>query len=457
MSGRFFLFFILSFLFFQRTFAQTNTVDSLKLALQNADHDTTRCDAYIQWGEAIYLAFPDSSLSLWKKAEALCEKNISQDKNNKRAYLLRLANVLSDMGTVYHHQGRISGALEYLHKSLKVCEEINEKAAISITLNNIGAIYFDQGDYTKALDCYQKSLKINQELDDKRWIGNLMNNIASIYDQQGDQAKALEYLKEGLKNYESIGHTRGIASSLHNIAGVYRDQNNDEMALEYYTRSLKIREELSDMEGVAAVYNSIASLKLGKGKTEEALGYATKGMLTAKGVGFPGVISRSASILKRIFLIQNKYKDAYEMYELEIKMKDSLLNEETQKATLKKQLQYDYEKKEAVAEAVHKKELESQQEIANEKSRKQAIVTWSVVGGLLLVLFFAAFIFRSLNLTRKQKRLIEIQKTVVEQQKHLVEEHQKEIIDSIMYARRIQQSLLPGEKYIERTLKRLNK
>jgi hypothetical protein len=45
----------------------------------------------------------------------------------------------------------------------------------------------------------------------------------------------------------------------------------------------------------------------------------------------------------------------------------------------------------------------------------------------------------------------------VENQKQKVEEKQKEIIDSIKYAKRIQQSLLPTEKYIEKNLKRLKK
>ena len=44
----------------------------------------------------------------------------------------------------------------------------------------------------------------------------------------------------------------------------------------------------------------------------------------------------------------------------------------------------------------------------------------------------------------------------VETQKQKVEEKQKEILDSIQYAKRIQVSLLPTEKYIDKTLKRLN-
>ena len=283
--------------------SQESKIDSIQLAFKNAKHDSARCDIYLTWGEMIYFEFPDSAVSLWQKAETIAEKNISSDKNKKKIYLIRLANALSNIGTVYHHQGKIPNALEYLYKSLKVCEEINDKAAISITLNNIGAIYFEQEDFEKALDCYEKSLKINIELGDKRWIGNLMNNMASIYDQQGNQIKALEYLREGLKNYEEIDHKRGISSSLNNIAGIYKDQNKIPEALEYYQKALKIREELSDKDGKAGILNNIANLKLINGETNEAFIYAKKGMQTSKEMGYPNLISRSANILKRIFRI----------------------------------------------------------------------------------------------------------------------------------------------------------
>jgi spermidine synthase len=56
----------------------------------------------------------------------------------------------------------------------------------------------------------------------------------------------------------------------------------------------------------------------------------------------------------------------------------------------------------------------------------------------MLVLVFAFFIYRSLKVTRHQK--------------HIIEEKQKEILDSIYYAKRIQTSLLPTQKYLEKHL-----
>lgn len=77
---------------------------------------------------------------------------------------------------------------------------------------------------------------------------------------------------------------------------------------------------------------------------------------------------------------------------------------------------------------------------------------------LVLLIIVGSIRFRERSL---RKRQAELEKTVGErtlevvQQKHLIEEKQKEIIDSIRYARRIQESLLPKEKYIARKLKEL--
>jgi serine phosphatase RsbU (regulator of sigma subunit) len=90
-----------------------------------------------------------------------------------------------------------------------------------------------------------------------------------------------------------------------------------------------------------------------------------------------------------------------------------------------------------------------------------------------LAILFAGFIFRSLHITRKQKHIIELQKIKVDEineelhhqnrevlaqrneiqfQKHLVEEHQKEIVDSITYAKRIQDAILPPIELIKEKL-----
>ena len=95
-------------------------------------------------------------------------------------------------------------------------------------------------------------------------------------------------------------------------------------------------------------------------------------------------------------------------------------------------------------------EQEKKEAIAQAESKKQQIIIWSICAILVLVFVFAVFVYRSF--LQKQKINIEIT-----QQKHMIEEKQKEILDSIHYAKRIQTALLTSERYIDKNLNKLTK
>ncbi|MBK9285203.1 MAG: tetratricopeptide repeat protein [Sphingobacteriaceae bacterium] len=427
--------------------AQNHAIDSLKLALKNAKHDTTRCNILSILAET---ASDEEWPAFNEQLKVLAEKNIANNSEPKKLYLKHLADALNYIGYLAGNQGDIPKALEYYHKSLKIYEEIGDKEGIALSLNNIGGIYSNQGDIPKALEYYHKSLKIREEIGDKLGIATSLNNIGFIYQAQGDISKALEYYRKSLKIYEEIRDKQGIALSLNNIGGTYSNQGDIPKGLEYYHKSLKIQEEIRDKLGIARSLNNIANLNLKKGQVKEALVFAKKGMQTAKELGYPENIKHSAYTLNQIFQKQNKYKEAFEMYELEIKMRDSINNQETQKAAIKKQIQYTYEKQEEVAKAEHKKELEKQQALAEEKNTRQNIIIGSVAMGLLLVLIFAGYVFKTLKATRKQK-------TLIEHKNKEIEEKQKEILDSIQYARRIQMAQIPSEKRVLVMINKLKK
>jgi accessory gene regulator protein AgrB len=60
-------------------------------------------------------------------------------------------------------------------------------------------------------------------------------------------------------------------------------------------------------------------------------------------------------------------------------------------------------------------------------------------------------------LLERSVKFIDYQKQQIQKQKHIVEDKQKDILDSIHYAKRIQTALMTNEKYIERKLNELNK
>jgi serine phosphatase RsbU (regulator of sigma subunit) len=378
-----------------------------------------------------------------------------------------ISTSLNNIGYIYQQQGDIPKALEYNHQSLKIKEQIDDKEGIAMSLNNIGGIHADQNDFDTALEYYYKCLEILKEIDDKRSVAITINNIALIYSKKGDLAKALKYNIQSLKIKEQIGDKEGIAMSLNNIGLIYKEMTySDELlvqekdsllnkSLEHHIRGLKIQEEIGDKSGKIISLINIGYILITQKKIDSAEDYAQRSFELAKELGFHIHMQSAAEILSTIYEKQGKGMQALKMQKLYITMRDSINNEETQKATAQQQAKYEYEKQKAVDDAEHDKLLAIEQE----EKKKQQILTVVTGVGLGLVIVFLIFVFNRLQVTKNQKLVIENQKIEVEQQKEVVElahseleEKNQEIMDSITYAKRIQSAILPPAKVVKEYL-----
>ncbi len=450
-------FIIFIFIFPISVLAQNSFIDSLKVELKNAKHDTTRCSILNLLSEnASEEEWPEYNEQLLKLAEkSVTKANVAL----KPIYLKHLGVALNNAGYLATNKGDIPKALEYLHRSLKIQEEVNDKKGVASSLINIGFIYDGQGDNQKAIDYNQRSLVILYEIKDKELIGSCLNNIGNIYQKQGDLDKALVYFQKGLKARQQQADKMGIANSINNIGLIYYKEKDHTKALEYFHQSLKIAEELSDKRGISLSTNLIATALQDFGKIKEAQKYSIWSLTISKELGYPENIRRAAMRLKEIYKSQDNFKNALEMYELERLMRDSIYNTESRRASIKKQLQYQYEKKAAADSVKHDEEqkvknalLTAQRaQLKQEKTQRLALY-----GGLVLVIAFLGFVFNRFRVARKQKVIIEQQKVLVDEAFTHLEEKNKEVMDSIHYAKRIQTALLTSEKYIERKLNELN-
>ncbi len=462
----------------------------------------------------IYLIKGDYNVSL--EYFFKCNK-IHEEIGNKKGVALALNNI----GVAYNNLGNISKSIEYYNKSIVVQKEAGDKKGIALTLNNIGYIYNSQGDIANALNYFDRSLKIREEIDDRKGMAQSLNNIGTVYHDQGDLQKALEYHKKCLNIREELGDKSGIAYSLNNIGAVFIDMGNESAGMEYYEKSLKIRVEIDDKKGIAYSLNNIGYLYLSRNDCEKALVYYQKGLKIneetgdKKGIssslknigiiflrqnktekskqfaekahklalelGFPSDIRKTSSLLKDIYLKMGNYKQALEYYELEIKMRDSIANEDNFKKAMKQQARYEYEKKSATDSIAYVKAMEIKNlrmAKVEEEKKKQKIVLMAFILGFVIILVFSVVVFRLFIQKKKaniilaeQKLQIEIknnnlqqaneeisaqrdeieaqrdeiaaQRDLVTEQKEHIEEQKKEITDSITYAKRIQQAMLP--------------
>lgn len=93
-----------------------------------------------------------------------------------------------------------------------------------------------------------------------------------------------------------------------------------------------------------------------------------------------------------------------------------------------------------------------------ELSSRENTITLFIFGAIIFGILMI-FVVRS-NILRKQinkelaaqKDIITEQKNEVEGQKHLIEEKQKEIVDSITYAKRLQEAILPAQEIVDKHL-----
>lgn len=498
--------------------AQISKIDSLTILFKNAKHDTTRGNIYIALSDEYFLSNPDTIIPISNLTIALANKH-KNEKNKRllNKYLTYKAEAFNNIGGINAQSGDMKTALIFLNKSLKIREQIGDQEKIAQSLNNLGGLYDYLGEVDKALMTFQKSLRIQKKKNNKEGIAMVMNNIAGIYQGRGDILRALNYYLKCLKIQEEIGDNKGKATILNNIGNVYYNQCDYKNSMDFYTKSLEAYKKLENKRGVAFVLENIANIYIKQGEIPKATLFLNRSLemrelIDDKG-GIASCLLHLGSILKNkgeifkalsyferslkihreiqnkngicaaqghiagIYFIQNKiglarlyidssftsskelgyidniqtaefilskidsasqnFKDAYNHFKQYIVLRDSANNEETRKSTTRNQLKYEFEKKEAVIKEQQNKE----REIAQEKNKFQQIIIWSVIAGLLFVIVFAVFIFRSLKTTHRQKIIIE--------------EKQREIIDSIHYAKRIQQSLLTSEKYIDIQLKKL--
>ena len=438
------------------TLSQENKIDSLLVILKTEKQDTNTVRILCELSEES--SDNKDVFQYAQQALQLAEKLFSSSNDKKVSIVLKkyMAGALNNIGYAQSKQGNIPQALESYHKSLKIFEETGDKEGVIDLLNNIGIIYQNQGDIQQALEYFNRSLIIGEEIGNKIGISYSLNNIGVIYQRENNFHKAIEYYDKSLKIREEIGDKEGIGFSLNNIGVIYKIEAERESshlnlkdslfnkALEYFLRSLNVQEAIKNNEGIAIAFNNIGFIYLRQNNIKKAEEYCNRSLQISKQYDFPANIRNASELLSKIYEKQGKYKEAYEIYQVFKKMADSVSNVETRKSAVKKQMQYQFEKKESLMKA----EQEKERAVAEEKNRKQKIITWSVVCGLLLVILFAGFIFRSLRITRKQKQIIEVQKTEVEKSKHIIEEKNKDITDSINYARRIQQAKLPKKEDI---------
>jgi len=244
---------------------------------------------------------------------------------------------------------------------------------------------------------------------------------------------ALEYFLKSLSLRDTADYYE-LANTYSNIGLTYAQDKQFDKAELYLSKALKLRIEIGDEEGVALSHVNFSDFYFVKKDMLKAKESAEKAYQLCKDLGMPEDVQISTEMLSEIHKSLKNYKEGWEFYEIYIETRDKLRNDENITALIEQNAQFEFDKKQAIKEAEHQKDIE----IFSEKEKNQKLITLGVIVILLIVFLSLIIIVKRLKITRKQKRVIEVQK--------------QEIVDSITYAKRIQEAILPTTEAIQAAL-----
>lgn len=344
---------------------------------------------------------------------------------------------------------------EHFYESLRLFETLKDTLNMARSNQNIGQLYYYQKDYDSALDFYTKSQKMFELVNNTRGLAMSYNNLGRLFKKQEKIDEALASFEKSKLLLESINDNKSIVQILGNMSLIYKRLSNYDKALSMTDEIITYAEKSKDNSTLITALSNKASINNKLNNTTIALKSATRAYKLSEGANLPKKSMMTSVILFNIYKKQGNYQKALEFYENYIAIKEELLNEENKRGLIRKEYEFEYDKKmlaDSIKDAEAKKVLDAQIATQKAKLKQEKTQKIALYGGLVVLALFGGFVYNRFRLAKKQKAIIEKQKKEVEIAHEELEEVHKEITDSINYAERIQRSFLATEEILNNNL-----
>ena len=390
-----------AFLFILYSFVlngQNNPIDSLKEVLQTQKEDTNRVKTLIKLGSVLADSIEyDNALKYTNEARVLSAKlgfkrgqgqayeaiawihqirgDYPEAKSNYLSGITiyeelgsksKVANLTNRVAASYYTEGDITEALKTSYDALKIYEELKEKSGIAYTYLLLGGFYYVDKNYSESLKNFQTGLKLYDELGDKFGVTYTRLQIRRIDVQQGNNTEALRKFVEVLKVFEKekiepwIAETHIYMGELFERLGdnnKINPQTNYSEALKNYIQNLSFYEKIRDNGAITTGYYYVGKINIKLGNLQAAKVYLEKALQLAREIGSKGDLRDTYQSFSVLDSSQGDYKQAYEHHKMYILYRDSVSNEETKKKLVRVSMQYEFDKKEALARAEREKKI----------------------------------------------------------------------------------------------------
>jgi serine phosphatase RsbU (regulator of sigma subunit) len=299
-----------------------------------------------------------------------------------------------NIGAAYSEMKEGSKSLEYTYRVLSSENEIHK----GLALNNIGETYLNM-------------IKNNVQIKDIP----LIENISLESNNEDNEPIILElvfnYLNKSVEDFSSVGATNYKVHPLVNLGKYYDYVGNKKEAESSFSEAWEIAEENH-------------------------------------------LLNEQRIIAEKLYLINKEQKDTKETLKWHEKystIKDSLNSKENQQEMGKQFAQFEYNNIRLKDSLEQVKKDEIQQIKIDQQERNieaEQLKKYYLFGGLIGTFLLLLILFRRFNITKKQKKLIELQKTEMERKQVELSKSHLAIRDSINYSKKIQKAIFPSPNYV---------
>ncbi len=221
------------------------------------------------------------------------------------------AMVLHHLAIMLQRRGEYEEALGRYEQSLRIEEELGNRAGVAGSLHNIGALHQARGEYVEALGRYEQSLRIAEELGDRAGVAVSLHQLGNLHYLRGKYGEALERYEQSLRIEEELGNRAGVAGSLHQLGMLHEARGEYVEALGRYEQSLRMFEELGDRAGVAGSLHQLGNLHYLRGEYVEALGRYGQSLRIKEELGDRAGVASSHGQIGKLFTETGRYAEAF--------------------------------------------------------------------------------------------------------------------------------------------------
>lgn len=417
--------------------AQQSLPDSLNKIAVSVGNDSA-AKLYVQLARHFLSVSPDSVVIYANKALKIAPAN---------SIAIGDANI--QIGNYSHMSGNMDSAIYYYTKAQTHFKNINNEKGIGKVYQSFAVVKQSLKDYEGALNDNLQAIVIYEKIGFRKGLTMAYMGAGNNNKFLGKKKEASIYFYKAMDNAFSLGDSAFYYQTMAEYASLKFNMGEIDSSIYYFDKSIPYLESNNFRYNLITAYITYSEILIHEKPINDELvrKYTFGSLAIAKELGAKDNLQYIYRQIGLYYVYKDKPDSVYHYMMLSKAMADSLCATQNMEILHETQTKFETEKKDL--QIINQSlELSAQEKENEAKTRMLLIGTL----GLIVVGVFAVIAYRNFRKTKRanliineQKERVEAQKEEIEKQKILVEVKQKEITDSITYAKDIQAAFMPNE------------